>query len=161
MQHVAVDDIEPRGPGGGDVDRRGLAGPLGASNLALNRYVLDPGESFSGGMHAHLDQEEVFYVLEGTATFEHVDEPTGEPDTVEVSAGEVVRFAPGEYQVGRNESDERVVALALGAPKETTEGRVPRPCPDCGDSDVLAVVMGDEGMLLECPDCGATVQPEI
>jgi uncharacterized cupin superfamily protein len=68
MQHVDIDDVEPRGPGGGAVDRRGLAEPLGATNLALNRSVLEPGESFAGGMHAPLDQEEVFYVLSGTAT---------------------------------------------------------------------------------------------
>ena len=155
MQHVDIDDVEPRGPGGGDVDRRGLAEPLGATNLALNRYVLEPGESFAGGMHAHLDQEEVFYVLSGTATFEHTPEPTGEPETTEVSAGEAVRFAPGEYQVGRNEGDEQLFALALGAPRESTEGRVPQPCSACGESDVLAVVMTDDGMGLECPECGA------
>jgi mannose-6-phosphate isomerase-like protein (cupin superfamily) len=142
------------------VDRRGLAGPLGTGDLAVNRSVLDPGDSFSGTVHTHLDQEEVFYVLEGTATFEHAPEATGETATVE--AGEVVRVAPGEYQVGRNESDEAVVALALGAPKDTTEGRRRQPCPadDCG-AGALAITMGSDGMAFECPDCGTTVRPEL
>jgi mannose-6-phosphate isomerase-like protein (cupin superfamily) len=159
MEHVSVDDVEPQSMGG-DVDRRGLADPLGATDVAINRYVLEPGEGFSGGLHAHLDQEELFYVVEGTATFEHRSEPAGESETITVEAGEAVRFAPGDYQQGRNESDEQVVALALGAPKETTEGRVAQPCPDC-DSDALALEPADEGFLLVCPDCGTELEPDL
>lgn len=153
MQKIDTDDVAPMAMGGGDLDRRGLSEPLGTSDVAINYYALDPGEAFSGGLHAHLDQEEVFYVIEGTATFETKQEPTGDSETVEVSAGEAVRFAPGEYQQGRNESDARVVALALGAPRDSTEGRIPQPCEACG-SDVLALARGDEGMVLRCPDCG-------
>jgi uncharacterized cupin superfamily protein len=153
MQHIDTDDVEPTAMGDGDLDRRGLSEPLGTSDVAINYYALDPGEAFSGGLHAHLDQEEVFYVLEGTATFETKPEATADAETVEVSAGEAVRFAPGEYQQGRNESDAQVVALALGAPRDSTEGRIPQPCAAC-DSDVLALARGDEGMVLRCPDCG-------
>jgi uncharacterized cupin superfamily protein len=153
MQKIAVDDVEPAAPLAEDLDQRGLADPLGATDVALNYYALDPGEAFSGGLHAHLDQEELFYVLEGEATFETKPEATAESETVTVASGEAIRFAPGEFQQGRNESDERVVALALGAPKETTEARVARPCPDC-DGDVLALAGGAEGFVLRCPDCG-------
>jgi mannose-6-phosphate isomerase-like protein (cupin superfamily) len=156
MQHVDIDDVEPGTMG--DADRRGLSEALGTSGLAVNYYALDPGEVFSGGLHTHLDQEEVFFVVEGTATFEHREEATAEGDTVAVGPGEAVRFAPGEFQQGRNEGDDRVVALALGAPRETSEGRVAQPCPEC-DSDVLAVRTSDDGMTLECPDCGATLDP--
>jgi mannose-6-phosphate isomerase-like protein (cupin superfamily) len=159
MEHVSIEDVEPNAMGG-DTDRRGLADALDATNVALNRYVLDPGEAFSGGMHAHLDQEEIFYVVEGEATFETAPEPDAETETLTVGADEAVRFAPGEYQQGRNESDERVVALALGAPKESTEGRVAQPCPSC-DSPVLEIGMGEEGLILECPDCGETLQPDL
>ncbi|GGM37345.1 cupin domain-containing protein [Haloarcula argentinensis] len=159
MEHVSADEIEPQAMGG-DVDRRGLADPLGTTDVAINRYVLDPGEAFSGGLHAHLDQEEVFYVVEGTATFEHRPDPAGESEMVTVGPDEVVRFAPGEYQQGRNESDDRVVALALGAPMNSTEGRVAQPCPDC-DSDVLTLEPADEGFLLVCPDCGTELEPDL
>jgi uncharacterized cupin superfamily protein len=154
MQKIATDDVEPTAMGGGDLDRRGLSEPLGTDDVAINYYALDPGEAFSGGMHAHLDQEEVFYVIEGTATFETKSEPTADSETVEVAAGEAIRFAPGEFQQGRNESDGRVVALALGAPRDSTEGRIPQPCEEC-DGDVLALARGDEGMVLRCPDCEA------
>jgi mannose-6-phosphate isomerase-like protein (cupin superfamily) len=161
MEKIATDDIEPMSMGGGDLDRRGLSEPLGTSDVAVNYYALDPGEAFSGGLHAHLDQEEVFYVMDGTATFEVKAEATAESETVEVSAGEVVRFAPGEFQQGRNEGNERVVALALGAPKDSTEGRIPQPCGACGDSDVLALNVGNDGMVLACPECGAQFDPDL
>ncbi len=54
----------------------------------------------------------MFLVQSGTATFETED------GDVRVGAGEASRFAPGEWQRGHNEGDERVVALALGAPQE-------------------------------------------
>lgn len=159
MENVSIEEVDPqeRGPGEeAQVDVRPLAAPLGATDVAINRYALDPGEEFSGGLHTHLDQEEIFHVLEGTATFEHADGPDADTVTTEVSAGELIRFAPGEYQQGRNESDDTVVAIALGAPQETSEGRVAQPCPSC-DAEALGVVMTDEGMRLECPDCGTTV----
>lgn len=152
MQQVDIDDVEPTSFGD-DLDRRGLTEPLGTSDLAINRYALEPGEAFSGGLHTHLHQEEVFYIVEGTATFETKPDPTAESETVEVGAGEAIRFAPGEYQQGRNESDKRVVALALGGPKESTDVRIPLPCREC-ESETLAVVFSDDGMAYECPDCG-------
>jgi len=159
MEKVSVDDVEPQAMGS-EIDRRGLTDPLGNSDLAINRYVLDPGEAFSGGLHTHLDQEEVFYVIDGEATFEYRTDPAGESETVTVGPHEAVRFAPGDYQQGRNEGDEQVVAIALGAPRNSTEGRVAQPCPDC-DSDALALAQSEEGMVLQCPDCGAEMAPDL
>ena len=152
MQRVDIDDVEPMSFRD-DLDRRALTEPLGTSDLAINRYVLEPGQAFAAGLHTHLHQEEVFYVIEGTATFETKFEPTAESETVEVGAGEAIRFAPGEYQQGRNESEDTVVALALGGPKESTDVRIPIPCREC-ESETLAVVITDDGMNYECPDCG-------
>jgi mannose-6-phosphate isomerase-like protein (cupin superfamily) len=159
MEKTAIDEATQSEMG--DADRRSLSEPLDTADLAMNYYSLEPDEAFSGGLHAHLDQEEVFHVQEGTATFETKPDATADSELVEVAAGETIRFAPGEFQQGRNESDGRVVALALGAPKESTEGRVPQPCPECGESDVLAITMTDEGMGLECPECGAAIDAEV
>ncbi|WP_435146799.1 cupin domain-containing protein [Halobaculum sp. P14] len=147
MEHVDIDDVEPSVPGGRDVDCRGLTAPLDTDGLALNYYRLSPGDSFSGGLHTHLDQEEVFVVVEGTATFETPDEEFA------VGPNEAVRFAPGEYQTGRNEGDDDVVAFALGAPRDSTEIRIPLECRECGH-DALAALPGDDGMQYECPECG-------
>ena len=99
-------------------------------------------------MHAHMDQEEVFVILEGEATFETMD---GE---VTVGEAEVIRFAPGEFQSGKNDSDEEVVAFAMGAPRDSEDVRLPQDCPECGHDNVRAIP-GDDGFDFQCPECGA------
>ncbi|GGL51869.1 cupin domain-containing protein [Halocalculus aciditolerans] len=150
MEKTAVDDAADASVT--DANRYSLTEALGTEDVSLAFYSLDPGEGFSGGMHAHLDQEEVFYVQSGTAVFERLD-----GDDVSVGAGEIVRFAPGEYQHGfvPEDADEGVEALALGAPNPSTEVRVPSSCGECGH-DALAVRFGDDGMSLECPECGSS-----
>lgn len=152
MEHITISEVNPL-EFDADRDLRRLSDPLDTEDVAINHYTLAPGEAFSDGMHAHMDQEEVFLVVEGTATFETPD------GTHKVNEGEAVRFAPGEYQQGRNEGDGELRAFALGAPKESTALRVPGTCPECGHEGI-AVVRGDDGPRLECPECGAEVQPE-
>lgn len=149
MRKISVDEAD-RVPSPASV-RRPLADALGAEHVAINYYELAPGESFAFGYHRHDEQEELFYVLAGTATFE-----TEEGD-VAVEAGEVVRFAPGEFQQGWNRGDERVLALALGAPKETVGGEVRRECPECGERTRHGFESEDGGRtrLTICLDCGA------
>ena len=146
MEHIDIDEAETGGFGR-DVEMHRLTDALGTEDMAINHYRLDPGEGFSGGMHTHLDQEEVFVILSGTATFET------EEGAVEVDQGEAVRFAPGEYQTGSNEGEAAVAALALGAPADSTEVRVPVTCRECGH-DALAAVPGDDSMEFVCPECG-------
>jgi uncharacterized cupin superfamily protein len=157
VEHVSIDDVAPNVTEHG-IDRRKLADPLSLSNLALNRYVLEPGERFAASIHAHMDQEEVFVVLEGEATFELRD---GE---VAIGEGEAVRFAPGEFQSGKNDSEDRVVALALGAPRDSEDVRIARipgigeiACPECGRD---AMQISDSGTDLICPDCGGELAVE-
>jgi len=108
-----------------DADRASLSEELGTAAVAINRYRLRPGEGLPGGLHTHLDQEEVFVVLDGTVRFETLAEPAV------VDAGEAVRFAPGEYQTGANDGDSTAVVLAIGAPNGSDELWVPLDCPGC------------------------------
>ena len=158
METVSIDDLDPA-PAENDVDRRALTGPLNAANVAINRYALDPGERFSGSLHAHADQEEVFLIVEGEATFETYSprgrtEPARSSGEITVGENEAIRFAPGEFQSGKNATDEPVVALALGAPRDSEDVRVPLPCPEGGHKDRRPVVT-DGAEILVCPDCGA------
>ncbi|XGI84017.1 cupin domain-containing protein [Halorutilales archaeon Cl-col2-1] len=136
-------------------NRQSVSEPLGAQDFSMNYYVLEPGENFADAVHSHLDQEETFFVLEGEATFETKPELDAETETVTVTQGQMVRFDPGEYLQGRNESDETVRALALGTPQESTDIRIAAPCRDCGEADYMefTVIDGEPGM--RCPDCGA------
>ncbi|MFB6185136.1 MAG: cupin domain-containing protein [Haloarculaceae archaeon] len=148
MEKVSVDERDRRmGPAS---VKKPLADALGAEGVAVNYYELAPGESFAFGYHRHPDQEEVFYVVAGTATFET---ETGE---VTVGPDEAVRFAPGEWQQGRNGGDDRVVALALGAPKEAGETEMIRACSDCGGRTEHAIEMADdrEALVTRCCSCG-------
>jgi uncharacterized cupin superfamily protein len=149
MEHVSLDEIDPwMSPAR---SKRSLSHALGAEHLAMNHYVLDPGERFGFGYHRHADQEELFYVLEGAATFET------EGGDVTVDAGEAIRFAPGEWQLGRNDTDEQVVALALGAPADTEELDVVRGCPDCGERQAVRIEPTDDrdALVAICEECGA------
>jgi len=149
MQRVSVTDPDRRmGPA---ADKRALSSALDTSDLALNYYELAPGDAFGFGYHRHPDQEEVFYVVEGTATFETED------GDVTVSAGELIRFEPGEWQLGRNDGDERVVALAMGAPRDARETEMLRECPDCGGRTENTVEMTDDrdALVTRCLDCDA------
>ena len=133
---------------------RKLTGPLGLTEMAINYYELEPGDSFAFAYHDHEVQEEVFYIQQGTATFETEDGP------IEVTAGEILRFGRHELQRGWNYGDERVVALALGAPLAYGEMRKLRDCEDCDEpthnelqreeeADGTAVVVG------YCTECGS------
>ena len=149
MKKVAIADVERfMGP---SAERRPLARALEAENMGLNYYELERGDSFAFGYHMHEDQEEVFYVQSGEVTFE-----TEEGD-VTVGAGEAIRFAPGEYQRGVNEGDERVVAIAIGAPQDTGDTEVLRECADCGERTPQTIERaGDEDALVTlCENCGA------
>ncbi len=149
MQKVATDDVD-NWIGPSDV-KRPLARALGTEHVAINYYELAPGDAFGFGYHRHPDQEEVFYVFEGTATFETED------GDVDVAAGEAIKFDPGEWQLGRNDGDRRVKALALGAPADANEAEMTRECDDCGERTENRVERADdgEGLVTVCVDCGA------
>lgn len=152
MEKVAITSVGSRVVGEDSV-RRGVSAPLGTTDIALNHYRLAPGEEFPGGLHAHMDQEEVFIVLGGEATFETFD---GE---VTVDEREAIRFAPGEFQSGKNESESELTAIAMGAPRDTEDIRIPVSCPDC-EHGALRFQMRDDGLTFICPACDAEHVPQ-
>jgi uncharacterized cupin superfamily protein len=148
MERVSLDEVRDlMGPA--DVKRK-LGDALGAEHAAVNYYELAPGDSFGFGYHSHEDQEEVFHVLEGTVTFETA---TGD---VEVGPDETVRFGPGESQLGTNRGDERVVAIAVGAPKDPGELHLLRECAECGGRTPNTVELTDDrvAIVTVCLECG-------
>ncbi|WP_226006595.1 cupin domain-containing protein [Natrinema salinisoli] len=152
MEKVAIDDVDIEiNPMEVHSVRRPISDALGFTDFAMNYFELEPEESFSGGMHTHHDQEEVFYIQEGTATFDTED---GE---VVVDEGEVIRFEPGDFQTGYNDSDERVIGFAFGAPKskhdwDQLESMVY--CQECEEEIGHDLALTDEGAFrLTCTGC--------
>lgn len=144
MEQVTIGDVEPW-ESGGDATARGLSAILGAEHVAVNHYAVDPGDRVSG-LHAHGDQEELFVVLEGTATVETLE------GDVEVAAGEAIRFAPGEYQSVTNDTTRELEVLAIGAPSGPEDIRIPLACPECSH-EYREPVLTDSGPVLVCPEC--------
>lgn len=145
MEKVPIEDVEhvPH-PAGITGVRRPMSRALAATEVAIIHLVLEPGDAFSGGLHAHTDQEEVFVILEGTATF-----AVGRArQMISVSAGEAIRFPPGEFQHGYNDGEEEVVALAIGAPgaeHNWAETDVIVECRTCGEETVHGLAPIDDG----------------
>lgn len=161
VNHVSLAAVEPDGDRSG-VERRRLSGSLGTTALAVTHYRIAPGEGLPSGLHAHADQEEVFNVRSGTATFEYlppVDADGHAPgeSTVSVAAGEAVRFAPGEFQSGHNAGSDPLDLLAVGAPRDSTDLRFPVDCPR-GDAREMRLV-ADDGPRFVCPECGVERTP--
>lgn len=137
--------------------RRPIGDALGTTDVSVNYYELDPGDSFSGGLHAHHDQEELFVILDGTATFE-----VG-PDRrrTEVASGEAIRFAPGEYQEGKNDGEDRVVALALGAPRGTEDIDSYIQCRTCERETIHTFDVENQTAIHTCQACGNELRAEL
>ena len=149
MEHVAVDELD-NWMGPADV-KRPVGTALGTEHMGIRLYELDPGESTAFGYHAHENQEEVFYVLDGTLTFET------EGGDVKVGAGEAVRFGPGEFQQSHNAAEARARVLGIGAPADAGELTLLRACEDCGERTDQEINSVDDGAALVtcCTDCGA------
>ncbi|MEZ3145231.1 cupin domain-containing protein [Halobaculum sp. MBLA0143] len=150
MEHISIDEVEQAATAT-DVDQRVLAGALGTTDVAVNHYRLQPDDRLSGDLHAHQDQEEVFVVIEGEVTFHTAQ---AEDDQVTVADGEVVRFGPGEFQTGGNHGEEEAEVIALGAPRDSEDVRVPRICPACDTESVRVVPTEDGTFGFVCPECG-------
>lgn len=147
MEKVAVDDldnsIQPAAV------MRHLTKPLGLTDMALNYYELEPGDSFAYAYHSHGVQEEAFFVVSGVATFDTEDGP------VEVGPKEAIRFDRGEFQRGWNRGDEDVVALAFGAPLEYGTIVKLRDCERCGEQTDHDLTRADdeEAVVALCKEC--------
>lgn len=152
MEMVSLDSLET-GPIESDIDRFRLSEPLGTTDVAINRYRIEPGDGLPGGLHAHVDQEEVFLIFDGEATFETMS------GAVSVGSGEAIRFGPGEFQSGKNDGEGDLEVLAIGAPRDSDDVRTPVTCPDCGHGD-MRIETGEDGVRLVCPDCASSRIPE-
>jgi len=157
MKKVAIEDVDDQ-PNPLQVHevRKPVSSVLGTEHFAMNYFELQPGESFSGGLHTHRDQEEVFYVEAGTAEFDVGEER----ETVTVDTGEVIRFEPGEFQTGYvpEDADESVTGWAFGAPGarhdwEDLESMVH--CRECDEELPHQTGITAEGRFeFTCTECG-------
>jgi mannose-6-phosphate isomerase-like protein (cupin superfamily) len=101
------------GPSGGDPNRGILRLSDAMQNMRANVWRLPPGSR--GRRHRELVQEEVFVVLDGTATIALGDPP----EKLELPQGSIcVVQAETALQI-RNDGNDEAVVLIVGAPPAT------------------------------------------
>jgi len=116
VREIAIEDVDvERSPLGVHSVRKQVSDAPGTGQFATNRFESEPGESFSGGLYTHHDQEEVFCVQSGEATFDVADRPdSSATETVTVGAGEVIRFPPGSTR--RGTATRKATTTSRGSP---------------------------------------------
>lgn len=93
-----------------DPEQINLIEKTGMENLRARLWFFEPGEKVS--YHYHDEQEELFYVVKGTGQVVVGDDR----EEIEVPEGGMFRPDPGTPRHLRNDSDEEVVWLIVGAP---------------------------------------------
>lgn len=149
MKRATIEEIEPAATNSPADVVRVLSPALDTNELAINYFEVESSESVGYAYHRHLDQEEVFYVQQGMVTFET------EAGEVEVETGEIIRFAPGEFQLGRNLGDERAHVLAIGAPRESEKIEYLQDCPTCEEETIQVPEITENPTTIQvhCTEC--------
>jgi quercetin dioxygenase-like cupin family protein len=110
-----VEEIPP------DLDIRPVGDLLGLEEMNLAVWYFEPGEGI--GYHAHSEQEELFYVIEGEFSLKLGR--SGETETREVGPGSFWAAGPEVGHGHRYIGDDRGVVLAIGAPPVEDPGLDP------------------------------------
>jgi len=113
-----LSDVEEIPP---DLDIRGIGDALDLENMRAAVWYFDPGEEIQ--YHAHMEQEELYYVLEGEFSLKLGR--SGEEEYVEAGPGTFWVARPEVGHGHRNVGDERGAVLAIGAPPVEDPGRDP------------------------------------
>jgi quercetin dioxygenase-like cupin family protein len=101
-----------------DLNVRRVGDALGAEEVRLTVWYFEPGEEIQ--YHAHNEQEEIFYVIEGEFSLKLGK--SGEEEYIDAGPGTFWLAKPEIGHGHRNVGDERGVVLALGAPPEDDPG---------------------------------------
>jgi uncharacterized cupin superfamily protein len=115
-----IDGVPP------DLDIRPVGEMLGVSDMKVALWYFEPGEGIQ--YHAHAEQEELFYVVEGEFSLKLGR--SGEEEIVEVGPG---AFWAASQLIGhghRYVGDDRGVVLAIGAPAVEDQGLNPHDIDD-------------------------------
>lgn len=110
-----IDEVPP------DLDVRSVDEALGVENTRVKLWYLDPGEEVQ--YHAHLEQEELYYALQGTFSLKLG--PAGNSEIVEAKPGTFWIASPKTGHGHRNIGDTVGVVLAVGVPAVDDPGQDP------------------------------------
>ena len=104
-----------------DLDIRPVGDLLGLEQMRATVWYFEPGEEIQ--YHAHSEQEELYYVVEGK--FSVKLGRSGEEEYVDVEAGALWAAGPEIGHGHRYVGDDRGVVLSVGAPAVEDPGLDP------------------------------------
>jgi quercetin dioxygenase-like cupin family protein len=104
-----------------DLDIRPVGDLLGLEEMRATVWYFEPGEEIQ--YHAHSEQEELYYVVEGE--FSVKLGRSGEEEYVDVEAGALWAAGPEIGHGHRYVGDDRGVVLSVGAPAVEDPGLDP------------------------------------
>ncbi|MDZ7746033.1 MAG: cupin domain-containing protein [Halobacteriales archaeon] len=104
-----------------DLNIRAIDAALGTEQIGVKLWYFEPGEEI--GYHAHAEQEELFYVLEGEFSLKLGE--SGEEEYVDAESGTFWVASPEMGHGHRCVGDEQGVVLAIGAPYVDDPGMDP------------------------------------
>ncbi|WP_049996740.1 cupin domain-containing protein [Halococcus sediminicola] len=113
-----LSDVEEIPP---DLDIRSIDEALGTDEMNVKLWYFDPGEEIQ--YHAHAEQEELYYVLEGE--FSVKIGPSGEEEYHEIGPGTFYAAGPETGHGHRYTGDDQGIVLAIGAPAVEDPGLDP------------------------------------
>ena len=109
-----------------DLDIRPVGQMMGVSNMAVTLWYFEPGEEIQ--YHAHSEQEELYYVIEGEFSLKMGR--SGDEEFQEVGPG---TFWVAEPKIGHGHryiGDDEGIVLAVGAPNVEDPGLDPHSLDD-------------------------------
>ncbi len=106
-----VDDVHPT------VSIRPVDEVLDLQKLAAKLWYFEPGEEV--GFHAHPEEEELYYVIQGEFSLKMGD--ADDPEYTTVGPGTFFAAGPYEAHGHRCVGDENGAVLALGAPADADD----------------------------------------
>jgi uncharacterized cupin superfamily protein len=110
-----VEEIPP------DLNIRALDEALGTEQMNVKLWYFDPGEEIQ--YHAHSEQEELYYVIQGEFSLKLGR--SGEEEFVEAGPGTFYVAGPETGHGHRNVGEEQGIVLAIGAPAVEDPGLDP------------------------------------
>ncbi|MFC4436547.1 MULTISPECIES: cupin domain-containing protein [Natrialbaceae] len=110
-----IDEVPP------DLQIRAIDDFLPSEHIQLKLWYFEPGEEIK--YHAHAEQEELYFVLEGEFSLKLGR--SGEEEYVEAKPGTFWMARPEVGHGHRNVGDEEGVILAIGAPSVDDPGLDP------------------------------------
>ncbi|MFB6283118.1 MAG: cupin domain-containing protein [Halobacteria archaeon] len=110
-----IDSLPP------DLKIRDIDAAVGLTNFNVKLWYFEPGDEIQ--YHAHSEQEELYYVIQGEFSLK-----LGDPDEAEIVKVGAGKFWAAKPEVGHGHrciGDEEGIILALGAPNVPDPGKDP------------------------------------